>query len=80
MSLVMKKEKRLCDLAVGDCGRVCALRATGALRRRFLDVGFYIGASVLCVGKSPMKNPRAYMIGGMEVAIRQKDAEEIIIE
>ena len=76
----MKKETRLCDLAVGDSGRVRALRATGALRRRLLDVGFYIGASVVCVGNSPMKNPRAYLIGGMEVAIRQKDAEEIIIE
>ena len=77
---IMKKEKSLCELAVGCGGRVRALRATGAQRRRLLDVGFYIGAFVSCVGKSPMGNPRAYLIGGMEIAIRKKDAEQIIIE
>jgi len=75
----MEKEKRLCDIRVGECGTVCRLVAKGSMRRRLLDVGIAPGTSVLCVGKSPFGDPRAYLVRGLEIAIRNSDARDIII-
>jgi len=50
------------------------------MRRRFLDVGLTPGAVVRCVGKSPLGDPRAYIVRGCEIAVRCRDADGIIIE
>jgi len=50
------------------------------MRRRFLDLGFLRGEEVRCVGKSPLGDPRAYLIRGKTVALRQRDAEGITLE
>lgn len=77
---IMKNEKRLSELSVGECGRVSKLFTTGSMRRRFLDVGLTPGAVVRCVGKSPLGDPRAYIVRGCEIAVRCRDADGIIIE
>jgi Fe2+ transport system protein FeoA len=76
----MKEERKLSELEVGKCGLVLFLKTEGSMRRRFLDIGISPGTEILCVGKSPFDDPRAYLVRGCEVAIRQKDAEGIYIE
>ena len=76
----MKKAKCLSELRVGECGKIKRLEVSGSLRRRFLDIGFMQGTRIECVGKSPFGDPRAYFLRGCEIAIRQKDAEKIIVE
>ena len=75
----MKKEKTLPMLIPGESATVLKLLSDGAIRRRFLDVGLIPGTMVLCFGESPLGDPRAYRVRGKLIAIRNEDAEKIII-
>ncbi len=75
----MHNEKRLSELAVGECGIVKCILSTGGMRRRLLDVGLSLGTTVICTGRSPLGDPRAYLVRGCEIAIRRRDADEIIM-
>ena len=76
----MKKEKNLSELAVAESGVVYRLCYDGNMHRRFLDVGLIPGTRVVCVGKSPFGDPRAYLVRGTRIAIRNADARGIILE
>lgn len=73
-------KKRLSELSVGESCLVVCLLSEGSMRRRFLDIGICPGTRVLCVGRSPLGDPSAFLVRGTEVAIRRKDAANIIIE
>ena len=77
---IMEKEKRLDELSVGECGVVENLIVCGSMRRRLLDIGFTRGTTVLCVGKSPLGDPTAYLVRGCKIAIRQRDAHGIVLK
>ena len=70
----------LCDLQPGQRAAVRALTATGAMRRRLLDIGLIHGTAVECLGRSPGGDPTAYLIRGAVIAIRQQDAADIIVQ
>ena len=76
----MKEEKRLSDLFVGECAVITGIDAGCGMRRRLLDVGFMPGTHISCVGKSPFGDPRAYSLRGYVIAIRQRDAADVIIK
>jgi len=76
----MNTKKSPYSLAVGEAGKILGLRCEENMRRRFLDLGFLRGEEVRCVGKSPLGDPRAYLIRGKTVALRQRDAEGITLE
>lgn len=71
---------RLCDLQLGQCATVTALKAVGGMRRRLLDIGLIEGTRVECVGRSPGGDPAAYLIRGAVIAIRDCDSADILIE
>ena len=73
-------KKRLSELSVGQSGLVLCLLSEGSMRRRLLDVGICPGTRVVCVGRSPFNDPSAYLVRGGEIAIRGRDAKDIIIE
>ncbi len=64
----------------GEIVRVRQLLCTGALRRRFLDLGLIEGTRVECLKKSPAGDPVAYLIRGAVIALRSEDAAQISIE
>ena len=76
----MKPKKRLNELCVGERGRVGELLCEGNIRRRFLDVGLAPGTEVICVGRSPLGDPSAYLVRGCEIAIRKADAQGIALK
>ena len=76
----MKSNKKLSELATGECARISALNLAGSMRRRLLDIGMSPGTAVRCVGQSPFKDPKVYLVRGCAVAIRGKDADRVIIE
>lgn len=76
---MMEAVSYLSELAVGEGGSVAALSATGAMRRRLLDLGLVPGAAVTCVGKSPAGDPAAYLISGAVIAIRKRDAADVAV-
>lgn len=68
------------QLLPGQRAIVRKLTTAGAIRRRFLDLGLLEQTEVLCLGKSPAKDPAAYLIRGAVIAIRRADARKIIVE
>ena len=75
----MAKVKKLTEIAVGEGARVFSLADGCAIKTRLADLGVIPGTEILCVGKSPLGDPRAYLIRGAVIAIRNRDARYIII-
>lgn len=69
----------LAEIGVGQRARISGLCFEGACLRRLIDLGFFGGAEVQCVGQSPMGDPRAYEVRGAVVAIRGVDAARISV-
>lgn len=72
--------KSLNDLNVGNRALVYKILSCGAMRQRFLDIGLTPNTLVECVGESPAGDPKAYLIRGAVIAIRQEDAALILIK
>lgn len=75
----MNEPHYLSDLAPGQRGTVRALGATGAMRRRMLDIGLTPGTEVECLGRSPAGDPSAYLIRGAVIAIRASDGRDVLL-
>ncbi len=56
------------------------IELVGSMRRRLLDLGLTPDTKVECVGKSPLGDPKAYLIRGAVIALRQKDCRQIYIK
>ena len=59
---------------------VIAVRCHGFERRRMFDLGIIPGTKIKVLQKSPYGNPIAYLIRGAVIAIRNEDAQKIIVE
>lgn len=72
---------RLSDLPIGGEALVYALApsCTGAERRRLLDLGVVPGTRIRCEFSSPFGTPRSYDIRGALIALRDHQAERILI-
>lgn len=70
----------LFDIKPGQSCIVEGLTATGAMRRRLLDIGLVQQSRVSCVGKSPGGDPSAYLICGAVIAIRASDARTVLVK
>ena len=59
---------------------VVRLETKGELRKRLMDIGLVEGTTVECVRKSPAGDPKAYLIRGAVIALRNEDAATVIAE
>lgn len=71
--------KTLNELKQNEACIINKILTKGDIRRRFMDIGLLENTRVSCVGVSPMGDPKAYLIRGAVIAIRQEDSKEIII-
>lgn len=69
----------LSGLRAGEYGRIIRLLSNGHLRRRYQDLGIIPGTLIKCVMQSPFGDPHAYLVRGAVIAIRNSDAEKILI-
>lgn len=76
----MERSHDLSQLAPGKCAQVADIFTTGTMRRRLMDLGLTRHTKVMCLGRSPLGDPSAYLIRGAVIAIRAKDSQNIIIE
>ena len=67
-------------LSVGEHCYIKKLNEKGEMFARFTDIGIVPGTMVECVGQSPFGDPKAYLIRGAVIAIRNKDCKDILIE
>lgn len=68
------------ELNVGERATVKNISDVSSMKQRFIDIGIIGGTKIECVLISPWKNPKAYMIKGALIAIRDEDAKYIFIE
>lgn len=68
------------DINVGEAATVSALKASGGMRRRLLDIGLVENTRVECVGRSPLGDPSAFLIRGAVVALRSEDCKNILVK
>lgn len=74
------KYKRLSDLEVNESGVISKVFYNGELGRRLMDLGFIAGSRIYCVGESPRGNPKAYLVKGTVIAIRNETCKYILLE
>ena len=44
---------------------------------RYYEIGFIPGSEITMILESPLKNPKAYLINGYVIAIRNEEANNI---
>ncbi|MBR3297850.1 MAG: ferrous iron transport protein A [Clostridia bacterium] len=67
-------------LPIGVPAQVAGLEASGGLRRRLIELGFFEGERVEKVLKSPLGDPSAYLVRGTVTAIRDADAAKVLVQ
>jgi len=70
----------LFDLKKGQKCRIDKIFSVGSIRRRLLDIGLVENTAVECVGESPQHDPKAFLIRGAVIALRQDDCKNILIK
>ncbi len=68
------------NVNIGDCALIKSIKTTDALKQRLYDIGMTPETVVKVLHQSPSGNPRAYLVRGSVIAIRNVDAEKIIAE
>jgi DtxR family Mn-dependent transcriptional regulator len=68
------------ELQGGNRAQVVEVKGSGKHQRRMLDMGFVPGAEVTVTRKAPLGDPIEYRIKDTAVALRQKDADTILVE
>lgn len=73
-------EKTLDKFVPGERGRVVGVTATGALRRRLLDMGITPGADVYMRKAAPLGDPIEVTLRGYELTLRKAEAACVMLE
>jgi ferrous iron transport protein A len=76
----MTKGYSLPRLPLGQSAVVEEVLTEGVMRRRLLDLGLVPGTRITAILESPLKDPVAYLVKGAVIALRKKEAEQIIVE
>ena len=74
------REIPLCDMEKGQKGRVIRLETKSELRKRLRELGLLEKTTVECVRESPAGDPKAYLIRGAVIALRNEDAAAVFAE
>lgn len=73
----MSKNK-LSDINIGEVAQILRIEECD-LHDRFTDLGLVPGTYVKCVGRSPGKDMKAYLIRGAVIALRNVDCQSITV-
>lgn len=73
---------RLSSLQENETAKILGIskECRGEARRRLLDLGFVKGATIAIDMISPLSNPKAYLIKGTSIALRENQASKILIK
>lgn len=68
------------DLELNKTGKVLDIQCDNNVKRRFFDLGIIKGTQITPLFRSPFSDPTAYEINNTVIAIRNEDANLIIVE
>ncbi len=72
--------KTMDTLAPGEQGHVLRITATPSMKRRLQDLGLIHGTRVTCVFTGRYKDISIYRICGALIAVRDCDAESVLLK
>ncbi|HHW21719.1 MAG TPA: ferrous iron transport protein A [Clostridiaceae bacterium] len=72
--------KTLRDARIGETVVIKKIHGSGALKRRFMDMGITRGAKVYLRKEAPLGDPIEINVLGYELTIRKNDAQLIEVE
>ena len=75
----MKEITSLDEILLDETAIIEDVRCLGNIKRRLLDLGFIKGTKITSVLVSPSKDPRAFFIRGMTIAIREEEARQVLV-
>jgi len=70
----MREIHLLAELETGMRAYVVDIHSEDSMRRRLQDLGLIEGTEVVCVQKSPLRDPTAFLIRGAIIALRREDS------
>ena len=68
----------LCDLKKGDGLVIKEINTEEKHRQRLLDIGFVPETKVKCVRISPFGDPKAFLVRGTVIALRNSDSVKVL--
>ncbi len=69
----------LSDLRQGEQGSVQQISQNCPIRTRFLRLGLIPGEPIACVAVAPGGDPKAFLIKGAVIAIRNEDSAAVAV-
>lgn len=66
-------------ISTGEFAVVLSIDTELSLKQRLYDIGLVPGTKIKVVHQSPSGNPRAYLVRGAVIALRNYDAEKISV-
>ena len=75
----MKEITSLDEILLDETAIIEDVRCVGNIKRRLLDLGLIKGTKITPVLVSPSKDPRAFFIRGMTIAIRKEEARQVLV-
>jgi Fe2+ transport system protein FeoA len=75
-----KPSLRLTEIALGRKVRVVELLSKGLSRQRMLDLGIVPNTIIYVLRRSPFGDPTAYLIRDTCIALRDDEAENIMVK
>lgn len=67
------------ELPLNTYAKIVAVKENNH-QQRMNDLGFVSGVEVVCLFASPLKDPRLYRLLQTNVALRNEDAKNVIVE
>lgn len=67
------------DIKPNEKCKILKIIKNGDIYRRLLDIGLIEGTEIYCVNESPSGDPKAFLIRGAVIAIRQEDCADIFV-
>lgn len=68
------------DISCSERAKIIEINIEPSMKRRLIDLGLIEDTVVECVGKSPMGDPKAFLIRGAVIALRCEILKEITAE
>ena len=66
-------------ISTGELAVVVAVDTSLSLKQRLYDIGLVPGTKIKVVHQSPAGNPKAYLVRGSVIALRNDDSEKITV-
>ena len=73
------KIENLNQLPLNKSGKINKIECGEGIKRRLLDMGLVKGTEITTILISPSGDPRAFLVRGTIIAIREEDAKNIKI-